>query len=242
MTVSLRLDHVSVAVPVLADAVAHLERRLGLHTTITPADPDRHGRVHLDRTYLEITAQPAQRGWDASLFFLRFQDPARLREHLETTGLRYRFSEYVGVDGVWDDVEIIAGDMTMPILVRRTDPPGTAADWPPPLARPHPGPAHTLASVYVEVTDPPVAAARYRLLLGLPEPSGLDPGLRMQLGAGEVVLVPAVRTGIAGIVLGVGSVDEMADYLGEPLEVSGDGVAWLDPELTFGLRLGFRQG
>jgi hypothetical protein len=34
----------------------------------------------------------------------------------------------------------------------------------------------------------------------------------------------------------------MADYLGEPLEPSGDGVAWLDPELAFGLRLGFRQG
>jgi hypothetical protein len=241
MTVPLWLDHVSVAVPVLAEAVEHLERRLGLHTTVTPSDPDHHGRVHLDRAYLEVAVHPGQVGWRASLFFLRFEDPSALRDHLEQAALPYRFTQYRGVDGVWDDVEILADGVTMPILVRRTAPPETARGWPPPLARPHPGPARTLASVHVGATDPPGAAHLYRRLFGLPEPASFDPGLRLRLGAGEVVLTPG-PTGIAGIVLGVTSVAEMADFLGEPLEPSEDGVAWLDPELTFGLRLGCRQG
>lgn len=241
MTVPLWLDHVSVAVPALTEAVEHLERRLGLHTTVTPADPHRHGRVPLDRAYLEVAARPGQIGWGASLFFLRFDDPVALRDHLVTSGLPYRFTEYLGADGVWDDVEIIVDGVTMPILVRRTAPPELSTGWPPPLARPHQSPVRTLASVHVGITEPRAASSVYGRLLGIVTPAGFDPEIRLPLAAGEVVLVRATRAGIAGVVLGVSSIEEMADYLGESLEPSGDGVAWLDPQLTMGLRLGVAE-
>ena len=62
------LDHVSVQAPAFDAAVEMLRDRLGLVTTPTPAAPLRHGRVYLDRSYLEVAA-----GADSSLalfFFL----------------------------------------------------------------------------------------------------------------------------------------------------------------------------
>ncbi len=56
------------------------------------------------------------------------------------------------------------------------------------------------------------------------------------------MLVRAEQPGIAGIVIEVSSLKEMADYLRAPFEPSTDGVAWLDPDLTFGLRIGLCEG
>src|SRR5512143_2445754 len=92
------LDHASVAVPNLADAVERLDRRLGLHATVSPAAPEGHSRVYLHRSYLEVSARDGQAGWEATMFFLRFDDAEVLRAHLDDAGIEYRFGDYVGVD------------------------------------------------------------------------------------------------------------------------------------------------
>ena len=85
------LDHASVAVPELAAAVEHLDRRLGLHATVSPAAPERHSRVYLDRSYLEFSVHPTGSGWEATMFFLRFSEPVALRAHLDAAGIAYGF-------------------------------------------------------------------------------------------------------------------------------------------------------
>jgi hypothetical protein len=42
---------------------------------VSPAAPERHSRVYLDRSYLEVSARPGGSGWSATLFFLRFRGP-----------------------------------------------------------------------------------------------------------------------------------------------------------------------
>jgi glyoxalase-like protein len=165
--VPLWLDHASVEVPELGTAIGHLERRLGLHATVSPQAADRHGRIYLDRTYLEVAAGTAPAtGWRVHLWFLRFDDLEALRAHLEDAGIEHRIGEYEGVDGTWDDVQIRAGPVPLPILVRRTSPPEVAGDWPPTLARPHRCGARTLEAVHVTVGSLEAAVEAYRALLG----------------------------------------------------------------------------
>jgi Glyoxalase-like domain len=156
----LRLDHASVAVPNLAAALEHLDRRLGLRATLTREAPERHSRVYLDQSYLEVSAGSGQAGWKATIFFLRFDDPVALRAHLDDAGIVYRFSEYEGVDGTWDDVEVRAGRVPLPTIIRRTAPRAIARDWPPALAEDHRCGARTLAAAHVEV--PSLARSRER--------------------------------------------------------------------------------
>lgn len=245
--VPLRLDHASVAVPDLRAAVEHLDRRLGLRATVSPEAPGRHSRVYLDRSYLEVSAGSQGRGWEATLFFLRFDDPHVLRAHLETAGIAYRFDEYEGVDGTWDDVEIGFGAVPLPTLIRRTAPAAIARDWPPPLAETHRCGARALAAVHVEVPSLGEAIEAYRSLLGADERAWTTElrsergWVHVPLASGELVLHEGGPGRIAGIVIGVPSVDATRAALGERLGPTDGGVAWLDPAETFGLRLGFTE-
>lgn len=244
---ALWLDHASIAVPELRAAVDHLEHRLGLRTTVSPGAPERHGRIYLDRSYLEVSLGPGDDRWSASSFFLRFDDPVALRRHLDGVGLGYRFGEYEGVDGTWDDVEIDA-PMTMPILVRRTRPPEIARTWPRPLIEPHPCGARRLAEVHVGVPSLRTALDAYGRLLGVSEPSmAVEPRsgrtrATIPTKAGVVVLLEG-GTGLERIVLGVGALDAARAVMGAHLSAAGDdAIAWLDPAEAFGLELGFVEG
>jgi Glyoxalase-like domain len=244
--VPLWLDHVSVEVPDLAAAVEHLDSRLGLRATVSEAAPERHSRVYMDRSYLEVSARPGSAGWKATAFFLRFAERVTLRAHLEAVGLGYRFGEYEGVDGTWDDVEIIAGPLRLPTLIRRTRPSDVARDWPPTLAEPHPCGARTLAEVHVGVPSLDVALDVYgRLLMlsGNPEPVA-DPRsgrsrVELPTSSGRIVLLGGGTGEVERIVLSVASLHATRGRRQGLSQYEGDSVAWLDLAETFGLELGF---
>jgi catechol 2,3-dioxygenase-like lactoylglutathione lyase family enzyme len=241
-TMELRLDHASVEVPNLADAVRRLDRLLGLRVTVSPQAPERHGRIYLDRAYLEVAADPDVPAWEVTHFFLRFSDPTWLRAHLDGAGLGYRYQVYRGVDGRWDDIELDIGDVPVPILVRRTAPAAVARDWPPPLGWPHRCGAFTLAAVHIPVASIQQAAGVYARLLGVALPrvvSGPGPGqLRtaFDLGSGSIVLREGAER--RAVVLGVASLELSRTALSQVLLIDDDGVAWLDPSTTSNLRIG----
>lgn len=239
----LHLDHVTVEVPDLPAAVGQFEEQLGLRVSVSPSAPQRHGRVYLARAYLEVAARPDGPTWDVTHVFLRFSDPQQLRSHLEEAELVYRFQVYEGVDGRWDDVEIDAAGVPMPILVRRTEPAEVARDWPPPLDHPHPGGAFALAAVHIPVASIDAAAPLYSRLLAVEAPrdcTGPEPGPRQaafQLASGTIVLVEGDQR--RAVILGVESLERSRAILGSVLPPAYDGVAWLDPWASSGLAVGF---
>jgi hypothetical protein len=235
------LDHASISVPDLSAAVEHLDRRLGLRATPSAAAPERHSRVLLHRSYLEVSAGSSDDRWHATMFFLRFDDPDALRAHLDGAGIAYRWGEYTGVDGTWDDVEVRVGDVPLPTLIRRTAPPEIARDWPPALAEPHPCGGHTLAAVHVEVPSVAEAVEAYARLLGRDVEASPDGPARVPLASGHLVLRQGDPGRIAGIVLGVVSYDRTRDALAASLPEPEDGVAWLDLAETHGVRVGFAE-
>jgi hypothetical protein len=238
--VPLWLDHASVAVPGLPAAVAELDTQLGLRATVSLADPYCHSRVYLDRGYLEVSACRSARCWTIQGFFLRFRDAVELRHHLDAAGLACRFGVYTGVDGRWDDVEVVAGAVPVPILVRRTHPPDIARDWPPQLGVAHRCGARTLDTVRVVVPDLGAAVDVYARLTGAKPAfakcgSG-SPHVAFRLASGRIELTEGAKPGVDAIVLGVARLTEPASVAG-PL--SGSPIAWLDPAAAHGLRIGF---
>jgi hypothetical protein len=237
--VVLHLDHASVAVPDLVDAVARLDRRLGLSATVSPAAPDRHSRVHLHRSYLEVSVEPGRTGWEATMCFLRFDDPDVLRTHLDDAGIEYRFGEWIGVDGTWDDVDVGLAGTPLPTLIRRTGPAAIARDWPPPLAEPHRCGARNLSSVHLDVPSVDAAIQAYRKLVSRNAVSVGANAVRVRLASGELVLREAPTARVAGIVLGVPSLAATRAALELPLPRDEEGIAWLGERDLDGLRLGF---
>jgi catechol 2,3-dioxygenase-like lactoylglutathione lyase family enzyme len=241
----LRLDHVSIAVPDFADAVGRLDERLGLQVTVSPQAPERHGRVYLDRAYLEVAAHPGSPAWAATSFFLRFPDPQGLRAHLDAVQLGHRYRVYEGVDGRWDDVELDVADVPVPILVRRTEPPQLARNWPPPLHMPHRCGAVTLAAVHLPVPSTEEAAEVYARLLNVEAPVALSgPGPRRRavfhLSSATIMLVEGGER--RAVVLGVTSLDMSRAVLSAALlPPDREGVAWLDPSATSGLAIGLAE-
>ncbi|HZD17487.1 MAG TPA: hypothetical protein VE669_05045, partial [Actinomycetota bacterium] len=217
--------------------------RLGLSVTVSPAASDRHGRIHLDRAYLEVSAAPTGAAWDVTHVFLRFSDPEGLRLHLDRAGIAYRFDVYEGVDGRWDDVTLDAAGVPVPILVRRTEPAEVARHWPPPLDLLHRCGATTLAEVHVPVPAIGPAIEIYRRLLGVDAPSVLPGAHRravFRLPGSRIELVEGGER--RAVVLGVSSLEEARDALGPVVPPVGDrGVAWLDPSATEGLVIGLRE-
>jgi hypothetical protein len=242
----LRLDHVSIEVPDFADAVGRLDEQLGLEVTVSPQAPERHGRVYLDRAYLEVAAHPGGPAWAVGSFFLRFSDPGGLRAHLEGARLGYRCRVYGGVDGRWEDVELDVGDVPVPILVRRTEPAQVARNWPPPLDKPHRCGAFTLAAVHLPVASIEAAADVYARLLNVEAPRVLPgPGLGrrqgvFRLGSATIMLVEGGER--RAVVLGVASLERSRAVLSSVLlRPDDEGVAWLDPSATSGLAVGLAE-
>ena len=130
------------------------------------------------------------------------------------------------MDGTWDDVEVIAGPVPMPILVRRTSSPEIAADWPPALTKPHRSGARTLAVLHLTVPDLGAAREAYARLLG--------PGPK------PIALVEGIDVGISGIVFGTRSLHKTRDVLGDILcDPDEDGVSWVNSNEIGGVRFGF---
>lgn len=238
--VSLWLDHASITVPDAREAMSAFATDLGLHVTASAPEPHRHGRIHLDRSYLEVSSREPVDAWRMPLFFLRFTDPVELRRHLDAVGLEHTFDTYVGVDGEWDDIEIAAGTVPLPILVRRTGPPALAKDWPPRLPLLHHCGAATLEAVHVTVPDLAVAAEAYGRLVGddgTPARGGEgEARVSFALAAGRIVLVEGEPAGPSALVLGVDDLEAARRAVG-PL--SGAPVAWADATRSRGLRIGF---
>jgi hypothetical protein len=238
---SLVLDHVSLQTPAWDMAVELLRHRFGLNTTPTPAAPGRHGRVYLDRGYLEIAA-----GAEALLpwFFLRYEQLDNTLQALQGRGLRARASVYQGVDGAWEDIEIDAGTaVPLPYLVRRLTPPEVARDWPPPLVVPHACGAEALAAVHLRCPRLEPALVIYERLLGSPAVRlGADRAVH-HLGPGRIVLHEAAELppAIVGFELRVASLEHTQRRLaalGIRAQRAG-GVLWT--ELPGGAQLGFSQ-
>lgn len=242
----LRLDHVSIEVSDFATAVSRLDEELGLRVTVSPQEPGRHGRVYLDRAYLEVAAHPGGPAWAVRSFFLRFSDPEGLSAHLEGAGFAYRYRDYEGVDGRWEDVELDVADVPVPILVRRTEPAQVARDWPPPLGKPHRCGAFTLAAIHLPVVSIEAAADVYARLLNVEAPpvlSGPGPHRRLgvfHLGSATIMLVEGRER--RAVVLGVASLEKSRAFLSSVLRPPDDeGVAWLEPSATSGLAVGLLE-
>jgi hypothetical protein len=236
---------VSIEVPNFAAAVGRLDEELGLRVTVSPQAPGRHGRVYLDRAYLEVAGHPDIPTWVVSSFFLRFSDSKGLRAHLEGGArLRYRYGVYEGIDGRWDDVELDVADVPAPILVRRTEPADVARNWPPPLDKPHRCGAFTLAAVRLPVASIGAAADIYARLLDVEPPLALSGSGRQRrqvefhLGSATITLVEDGER--RAIVLGVASLETSSAVLASVLLPPDDeGIAWLDPSATSDLVVGF---
>ena len=239
----LRLDHVSIEVPDFADASGRLDEQLGLRVTVSPQAPERHGRILLDRAYLELAAHPGSPTWAIGSFFLRFSDLEELRAHLEGVRLGYRYRVYEGVDGRWDDIELDVADVPLPILVRRTEPAEVARNWPPPLDQPHRCGAFMLAAVHLPVASIEAGADVYARLLNV-EASALSrpgPGRRrtvFHLGSARIMLIEGGER--RAVVLGVASLETSRAILSSVLlPPDDDGIAWLhsstNADRAFGL-------
>jgi hypothetical protein len=239
---ALVLDHASIAVPALPVAIDLFARRYALDLRSTVGAADRHGRIYLDRAYLEVSTGVGSR-WEVTAFYVGFSDLARLRRQLSVAGLVHRHQVYEGVDGRWDDVEVEAAGVPVPVLVRRTEPAELARDWPPPLERAHRCGATTLAEVHVPVASLREAAELYARLLG-GAPSWVAAGgpsvhrrAVFHLGTGRVVLVEGASRYAA--VLGVRSLAASRAVLGRALLSPDDrGVSWFAPVMGTGLPLG----
>lgn len=203
------LDHVSIEVADFASAAGRLDEEFGLRVTVSPQAPERHGRVYLDRAYLEVAARAGSPTWAVGSFFLRFSDLEGLRDRLGGARLGYRYRVYEGVDGRWDDVELDAAGVPVPILVRRTEPAQVARNWPPPLDEPHRCGAVTLAAVHLPVASIEAAADLYARLLNVDTPRALSgPGPRRRvfhLGSANLMLVEDGEH--RAVVLGVASLE-----------------------------------
>jgi catechol 2,3-dioxygenase-like lactoylglutathione lyase family enzyme len=235
-----RLDHVSIGVPHLGDAVAQFAEEFGLEVTVSPQAPERHGRIYLDRSYLEVAVRPGVPTWRVTDFFLGFSELAALRAHLDGAELTYRYAVYQGVDGRWDDIQLHVTDVPVPGIVRRSEPPQAARDWPPPLAGMHRCGASTLAAVHVSVPKLAAASRFYGSLLGAatPQESGQH-RVVLALSLGSIVLVE--RAERLAVVLGVASLQQSSAALAPRLlPPDEDDVAWLDSSAST-LALGLKE-
>lgn len=221
----MRLDHVTLTVEDYESSVPLLAGGLGFEVTTTGRDA-RHGRVFLDRGYVELAGTPDpppvpipdDRSWRFSGFFLRsgrLEDHARLlREHgLPVEGP----TEYRGQDGVWLDLAFGAPlpEPVSPIFVERITPREVAADWPPALRHPHPNGSRTLKSVYLVTEQLETAFSFYRCLLAAETSS-----------RPEMTTVSNHLFGTREIRLGLGG--RQSIVLAEPASENGPAGRWIE--------------
>lgn len=127
----LALDHASLRVHDLAEAIRRFEAWTGLSATRTPGSAH-HARLFFSGSYLELREERTEPE-GLALTFLRFDDAAGARAQLESRGLRvHPLTHYEGVDGTWEELHLLAPpDVPAPILVKRILPVELARAWPP---------------------------------------------------------------------------------------------------------------
>jgi hypothetical protein len=172
------LDHVS-----LVGDRAYFEN-LGFRVAPT-LDSGQHGRIFLDRTYLEVTPwEDGRRGLGARGWFLRPSDPFKAAEAIRASGLKVKGpSQYEGDDGRWLDVLISAASpAALPIITKRSDRPEEW--WPPALADPHPNGASRISTLRLRLRSP---GSLLRVLESLGVPRSSPTTFRLAGGVSVVV-------------------------------------------------------
>ncbi len=241
----LRVDHASLRVARLALARERLEQRFGLVPTPTPAAPDTHSRLYLDRSYLEVSQGPGQ---GLEYYFFGFQDRRAVEAHLALQRLTFTHQAYVGADGTWDDLTVQPPPgVPVPMLVRRTEPEALAQDWPPPRPEAWACGARALVGFRLQVASLHSAAPFFQALLGgTPTTPRVEPRsgrtrVDLRWPGGTLTLVEGDAPRIEGVVLRVAQLEATAGFLQErgTLFHREEGELWAqDPQLP-GLELGF---
>jgi len=177
---SFELDHASLQLADMGQAIRALHERLGLEPLLGIGDPEHHGRIVFENTYVELTV-PAQgppalsSPWTLPWFFLRFSDdPSALCARLRDAGLSPCFQLFEGDDGCWTEIRLdTARETPAPLLLQR---PARRSFLTGTLPRPMPSHgcgAFQLAGVLVVTPDLLATLELYRRLLGispLPKP------------------------------------------------------------------------
>jgi catechol 2,3-dioxygenase-like lactoylglutathione lyase family enzyme len=259
------LDHLSLQVLDMGQTVRQFDERLGLEALLNNADPEHHGRIHFDSSYVELAVPPVfpprSPPWTIPWFFLRFSDaPEALYERLKAAGLSPSLQIFEGEDGCWTELRLeVPGGTPTPLLRHRPRPePVSAAHGAQPCG------AFGLASVVLLTPDLAGASDVYRRLLGLeklPEPftDRVFTARRMDLplAGGRICLIQPEGHGFASAFLGARGSGPMGFQLAvesfwQPEELiarlglrSERGITprgaelWLDPKETFGVPVGF---
>lgn len=141
---SLWLDHVCLNAPSLEAADDFLWEALGLALTLTPGLEGEHGRVLLDRTYIDVRTHAADSKPETPLelpaFLLGHADIATAVGLLTAAGIGTTTAPFLAIDGAWQDAVLEERTGVPPVLLtRRSEPPEMAAIWPPPLEEAHLG-------------------------------------------------------------------------------------------------------
>ena len=204
----LALDHVKLRVADMAFGGRFLAS-LGFRLTPSSGAEGRHGRVLLDRSYIEVSpaidASETERA-DWSGYFLRTADAVALASTTSGDTFRWRGpNRFQGVDGEWLDT-VIAHDglhAELPLVVQRITPVEVARDWPPSLTTAHPNGVLRMLDVHV-VTEQAQALARVLSQACGTEATPPRPNTslgatecRIPLGAGGVVVLKPMSVGPA---------------------------------------------
>lgn len=149
---TLWLDHASLTVPDFAEGADLLAERFGMWVARTPGHTDAHGRVMLDRGYIELSEGADDDGLPPLAlprFFLGHPDVPAAIALLREAGLAHAPAvTFHGHDGVWwDGVPEAPAGVPGPVLVQRISPLEIAADWPPARTDPQQGGYIRLAAV-----------------------------------------------------------------------------------------------
>ncbi|HLL84126.1 MAG TPA: VOC family protein, partial [Longimicrobium sp.] len=129
---TLYLDHVSLQVLDMGQTVRQFEERLGLEALLNNVDPERHGRIHFESTYVELAVPPVfppkSPPWTIPWFFLRFTGaPESLNARLEAAGLAPSLQVFEGDDGCWTEIRLEVPGTPTPLLLHRPRPEPTGA-------------------------------------------------------------------------------------------------------------------
>lgn len=190
------LDHVSVNV-----SLALLDE-LGFRLTPTEGAAN-HGRVLLDRCYLEVPPPSSSHSRAGLAWFLRPHDLVAAVGMLRDAGVNVcDLAEYVGHDGIWIDVEPVdhLSVSGLPTLTRRVDLDETA--WPPPLPAPHPNGVTRITELHI-YSQAPDTLGHALEVIGAARPDSET--YKYILGDGTTVFVsdaPGAGGGISGLVFG----------------------------------------
>jgi hypothetical protein len=266
---SLQLDHVTLHVADLGDAMRRLDERLGLEAWPTSTDPQRHSRVVLDRSYVELSLGAPRGGppWVLPWFFLRFLElPDLCRARLEEAQLASTLQIFDGEDGCWTELQLDApASVPLPLLIHRPARPGLALSFPPPMPSLQPCGAFGLAGVCLVTPELSTTLQYYRRLLGLTKvPQGFHDRVfgahRVDLslpGQGRIALLQpegsgfgaawlATRgPGVMGLLLAVESFWQPEEHfrrmgIGSERGITTLGAElWIDPVETLGIPFGY---